>query len=95
MCNPPFYKSKEEVKESAGLKEFRPNAVRRLFWWRNVQNSRNLKVCTGAPVEMIYTAGGETGFVGTMVRESLGFKERCKWDFLLRLWCEITLAYET
>lgn len=95
MCNPPFYKSEEEVKESAGLKELRPNAVRCLFWWRNVQNSRNLKVCTGAPVEMIYTAGGETGFVGTMVRESLAFKERCKWDFLLRSWCEIPLAYET
>lgn len=62
MCNPPFYSSEEEVKESAGLKELRPNAV-----------------CTGAPVEMIYTAGGEAGFVGTMVRESLAFKERCKW----------------
>ncbi|KIK05304.1 hypothetical protein K443DRAFT_91538 [Laccaria amethystina LaAM-08-1] len=31
MCNPPFYNSEEEVKESAGLKEFGPNAVRCLF----------------------------------------------------------------
>ncbi|EDQ99122.1 uncharacterized protein LACBIDRAFT_256459 [Laccaria bicolor S238N-H82] len=31
MCNPPFYSSEEEVKESAGLKELRPNAVRCLF----------------------------------------------------------------
>ena len=37
-----------------------------------------MKVCTGASVEMIYTAGGETGFVGTMVRESLTFQKRCK-----------------
>jgi len=35
-------------------------------------------VCTGAEVEMI-TPGGELGFVGRIVRESLDYKERCRW----------------
>lgn len=35
-------------------------------------------VCTGAEVEMI-TAGGEEGFVGRMVHESLALGERCRW----------------
>ncbi|KAF9478453.1 hypothetical protein BDN70DRAFT_933402 [Pholiota conissans] len=36
-------------------------------------------VCTGADIEMIYSGGGEAGFVGRMVEESMRFKTKCKW----------------
>ncbi|CAA7268739.1 unnamed protein product [Cyclocybe aegerita] len=36
-------------------------------------------VCTGADIEMIYSDGGEAGFVGRMVEESETFQTRCKW----------------
>ncbi|KAG8886264.1 hypothetical protein FRB97_006268 [Tulasnella sp. 331] len=35
-------------------------------------------VCTGAEVEMI-TDGGEVGFVGRMVQDSVSLKDRCRW----------------
>lgn len=36
-------------------------------------------VCTGAPIEMIYKDGGEVGFVGKMVEESLTFGTKCRY----------------
>lgn len=35
-------------------------------------------VCTGAEVEMI-TPGGELGFVGRMLEESINHRDRCRW----------------
>ncbi|KAF9560031.1 hypothetical protein CPC08DRAFT_495149 [Agrocybe pediades] len=35
--------------------------------------------CTGADIEMIYSDGGEAGFVCKMVAESEKFQTRCKW----------------
>ncbi|KAF8874878.1 hypothetical protein CPB84DRAFT_1797148 [Gymnopilus junonius] len=36
-------------------------------------------VCTGAEIEMIFSQGGEEGFVGRMVEESERLQTRCKW----------------
>ncbi|PPQ68289.1 hypothetical protein CVT24_005105 [Panaeolus cyanescens] len=36
-------------------------------------------VCTGADIEMIYANGGESGFVGRMVEESLEYQTSCRW----------------
>ena len=38
-----------------------------------------LSACTGAPVEMVYAAGGEVGFVGRIVDESLALRDRVQW----------------
>ena len=39
-------------------------------------------VCTGAPIEMIYPDGGEVGFVGKMLEESISFGTKCRYVFL-------------
>lgn len=84
MCNPPFYGSQDEVSRSADAKEYEPNAVISFSFLRQepVANELTHKVCTGADVEMI-TPGGESNFVSRMVRESVGFGIRCKYDTLV------------
>ena len=74
LCNPPFYSSSAEITALAQEKSLPPSAV-----------------CTGAPVEMIYEPrkfsgsdesveeGGEAGFVGQMVKESVLFGTRCRY----------------
>ncbi|KAI5457102.1 hypothetical protein BGZ63DRAFT_83174 [Mariannaea sp. PMI_226] len=61
MNNPPFYKSEEEMTQSAAQKNRPPSSA-----------------CTGAKVEMV-TDGGEVGFIGRILQESLILRERVQW----------------
>ncbi|KAJ2958773.1 hypothetical protein NQZ79_g5684 [Umbelopsis isabellina] len=66
MCNPPFFKSIEEIESGIEAKMDEPSAV-----------SITL-VCTGTHSEMI-TEGGEVAFITKMVQESLRWKHRIIW----------------
>jgi len=78
MCNPPFYSSALEIEELAKGKESLPSAVSRPQYRFLPLTDFFTKVCTGSEVEMIYPNGGEAGFVGRMVEESITFQGRCR-----------------
>ena len=79
MCNPPFYSSALEIEELAKGKESLPSAVSRpQVSFLTINQLFFTKVCTGSEVEMIYPNGGEAGFVGRMVEESVTFQGRCR-----------------
>lgn len=63
MCNPPFFASVEEMKASLR---------------GDGKKGRPPALCTGAEVEMV-TEGGDAGFVGKLVDESVTLREEVQW----------------
>ncbi len=68
MCNPPFYSSQKEAdavhyRKKVGLK----------------QKHLKTKNFGGEGTELIFEAGGEVGFVSTMIRESSTIPYSCYW----------------
>lgn len=92
MCNPPFYASSDELKQSAQQKEQEPFSVsfisptsraRQLYRTHPIPPTYRpvltyMKTCTGAAVEMV-TSGGEVAFVKQMIDESLQLRDRIQW----------------
>lgn len=92
MCNPPFYTSSAELKQSAEQKEREPFSVsvtsstsraKQLYTTRPIPRAYRsvltyMKACTGAEMEMV-TSGGEVAFVKQMIDESLQLRDRIQW----------------
>lgn len=92
MCNPPFYTSPDELKQSAEQKEQEPFSVsvtsstsraKQLYTTHPIPLASRpvltfMKTCTGADVEMV-TRGGEVAFVKQMIDESLQLRDRIQW----------------
>lgn len=92
MCNPPFYTSFNELKQSAEQKEQEPFSVsvtnptsraKQLYTTHPIPLTYHpvltcMKTCTGAAVEMV-TRGGEVAFVKQMIDESLELRDRIQW----------------
>jgi 23S rRNA A1618 N6-methylase RlmF len=73
MCNPPFYASSLEMKQSLEIKSAPPSAVSSSItpcFFRFLISLTILKVCTGSENEMV-TDGGEATFISKMIQESM------------------------
>ncbi len=71
MCNPPFYASVEEMQSSMlhdGQELSKPVVTQ-------PKTAPPAAVCTGSVNEMVYTDGGDAGFVLRIVRESIELQQ--------------------
>ena len=78
MCNPPFYRSKEEMLASASAKSRPPFSVCLPPSLSYPEHCSQYQACTGALVEMV-TPGGEITFTKRLLAESLVHRERTQW----------------
>jgi 23S rRNA (adenine1618-N6)-methyltransferase len=69
FCNPPFYSSREEARESNSKK------TKNLSGKKTVETLRNF----GGNANELWCEGGELRFIVSMIRESVKFSENCKW----------------
>ena len=70
LCNPPFHTSEAVMKSENQRK------------WRGLKDKPNAsasKLNFGGTQAELWCEGGEAGFIGRMVKESVAFGERCFW----------------
>jgi 23S rRNA (adenine1618-N6)-methyltransferase len=66
MCNPPFHSSAEEAAAGSNRKQ------------HNLGKKQNVLNFGGQQVEL-WCEGGEVGFIGRMIKESVEYKTQVKW----------------
>ncbi len=67
MCNPPFHSSLEQAGKGTERK------------WRNLGKEPSAKLNFGGQNAELWCPGGEIGFIGRMVEQSVEFAEQCLW----------------
>ncbi len=67
ICNPPFHRSAEEARQGSERK------------LRNLGQSGDSKLNFSGQHNELWCEGGESGFVGQMIRESVQFAEQVTW----------------
>lgn len=67
VCNPPFHSSMEEANSGTQRK------------WKNLKNKDHAGLNFGGQNTELWCEGGEERFLKTMIRESLKYKESCRW----------------
>jgi 23S rRNA (adenine1618-N6)-methyltransferase len=75
MCNPPFHASQEEA--LAGSQRKINNLSKNKH--RPISKNTNVKLNFGGQAAELYCDGGEIKFIKTMIKESIEFKNHCRW----------------
>ena len=75
MCNPPFHASQEEA--TAGSQRKINNLAKSTL--RPTPKNTNVKLNFGGQASELYCDGGEIKFIKTMIKESVEFKNHCRW----------------
>lgn len=74
MCNPPFYSSKEEADEARAKKIKNLNINKAKKGHKQTARSN-----FGGQHNELWCEGGEKAFISQMIKESVEFKDQCKW----------------